>query len=271
MAPTRLPKTSYAGRNGFSEIIDPWSIEAKHNLAKVHRRRLAQHVLDERGYNFPTLQDMAAANSQAEDTLPLVQERIRDIEKHHTGELDRLYTRQAQEYHDDAFSRFLSKDDVIQGLGQIETNPSDKKAFSALDKFHRDRKYALQEAEWDDALARIRRAHLQTTLPLHRQRAHLRAAEEERRKRLDARFPKSITEYYDIWNKDVQLRIARFLLADRVRQETMMSEFGWAWRQVEPLLGEMQKNVSTVCDSCPNPRDSDKLARLYSRPRWRPK
>lgn len=69
------------------------------------------------------------------------------------------------------------------------------------------------------------------------------AQEEEARKRREAQFPLSI-EDFRAKVKDVQHRAARFLvLEDGTRQEKMLAEYGWAWRQVKPLQEEMAKNV----------------------------
>jgi hypothetical protein len=67
--------------------------------------------------------------------------------------------------------------------------------------------------------------------------------EEEARKRQEAQFPVSIEDFHGK-PKDVQHRAARFLvLEEGTKQEKMLSEYGWAWRQVKPLQEEMTKNV----------------------------
>jgi len=47
----------------------------------------------------------------------------------------------------------------------------------------------------------------------------------------------------------MQSRVARLLTSDRYKQETIMNEFGWAWRQVQPLKEVFDKNVSLLFDS----------------------
>jgi len=58
-------------------------------------------------------------------------------------------------------------------------------------------------------------------------------------------FPQSKDDFYNKPN-DVRVRAARFLVADPARQERMLSEFQWAWRQVKPLQDIFSKDVSFV-------------------------
>lgn len=65
----------------------------------------------------------------------------------------------------------------------------------------------------DDAASAYRHAYLNTLLPLLRQRASLMDREDAERRRRDARFPPSITEYRAIRNKDVQVSSLSVLLS----------------------------------------------------------
>jgi len=96
----------------------------------------------------------------------------------------------------------------------------------------------------------IRYAHLHALVPLYLRRADLEARDTENRRRRDATFPTTAAEYQSIWNKDVQVRIARFLTSERLQQDKMMTEFGWAWRQVQPLLDLFKTDVSTLPFIC---------------------
>lgn len=85
--------------------------------------------------------------------------------------------------------------------------------------------------------------HNKIILPLQRKLAMAEKREEEDRRRREAEFPLSISQYNSIRNKDVQLRIARFLTADSATQNRMMDKYGWAWRQTEPLQNDYKHNV----------------------------
>ncbi len=42
----------------------------------------------------------------------------------------------------------------------------------------------------------------------------------------------------------LQLRVAKFLTTDETAQERFLTEYGWTWRQVTPLINEYKQNVS---------------------------
>lgn len=90
----------------------------------------------------------------------------------------------------------------------------------------------------------MRHTYLSRLLPLERKRRELEKEEEEAKRRRDAMFPMSAADF-TTKPADVQLRAARFLTADAAKQEKMLSEFGWAWRQVDPLKTEFASNVGS--------------------------
>lgn len=52
-----------------------------------------------------------------------------------------------------------------------------------------------------------------------------------------AKFPSSKDEFRAMKNnQDIQLRVAKFLLASDSVKEMMLDDFGWAWRQVQILV-----------------------------------
>jgi hypothetical protein len=122
------------------------------------------------------------------------------------------------------------------------------------DLYNDPRKYTSAFPVWEDSIARLRHSHLQHVNFLRKSYHDLEqeieaqmAKEEAERKVQEAQFPKSIEDFY-MKPKDVQHRAARFLLlTDSAKQEKTLSEFGWAWRQVKPLLDEMEGNVSRDC------------------------
>jgi hypothetical protein len=57
-------------------------------------------------------------------------------------------------------------------------------------------------------------------------------------------FPSTVEDYEAVRNKDAKLRVARFLMADILGKERMISEFGWSWKQVRKLEEEYEQNVS---------------------------
>jgi len=57
-------------------------------------------------------------------------------------------------------------------------------------------------------------------------------------------FPQSKEDFKTKPN-DVKIRAARFLCADRAKQEKMLTDYQWAWRQVKPLQDVFAKDVSS--------------------------
>lgn len=97
---------------------------------------------------------------------------------------------------------------------------------------------------WEDELERLRYSHLEQLVPLYQELKQTEIREKEERKRREADFPASIEDYHTK-PADVKMRVARFLhTTNEARQEKMLSEFGWAWRQVKPLQEVYRKNVS---------------------------
>lgn len=81
-------------------------------------------------------------------------------------------------------------------------------------------------------------------MPMVSQCTRLKTEEDAARRKRDAQFPMTASEFRVIRSKDMQVRIARFLLADKMTQERMMTEFGWVYRQINPLLNEYRADVS---------------------------
>ena len=90
------------------------------------------------------------------------------------------------------------------------------------------------QLECDDAISRIRYSHLQMLLPLQKKLVAL-----------SAKFPESIEAYHAMNNnKDMQLKVAKFLTAPTNMKDAMLSEFRWAWRQVKSLVDDFERDVS---------------------------
>ena len=94
---------------------------------------------------------------------------------------------------------------------------------------------------WEDDIAVLNHSYHSILLSLYQRRAELEAGEEEERKRREADFP--LTK-----GRDVRRRATVFLTTtDMAAKEKMLSEYGWAWRQVRPLMEVFEKDVSFSC------------------------
>jgi len=206
------------------------------------------------------------------DDLQHLEPEINDVAEQHLLDLEQMYTLHAEEYYDECVDRYLSKDDT-QILVEGESNATALESYARLEVrialleqiFTHLNTAPLQElyestrtpldltSLWDDDYLLMRHTHFRRLHSLYKKRAELEAAQrqqeaqdEEARKRWEAQFPVSI-EDFKAKSKDVQHRAARFLvLADGTRQEKMLAEYGWVWRQVKPLQEEMAKNVRFI-------------------------
>ena len=104
------------------------------------------------------------------------------------------------------------------------------------------------EIEWQNDYEAARYTYISQHLALARQRNEIEMREEEIRKRREQMFPSSFEDFKGK-PRDIQLRAARFLVADNAKQEKMLSEFNWAWRQVQPLKDVFVKDVRNFCHS----------------------
>ena len=98
------------------------------------------------------------------------------------------------------------------------------------------------ELEWQDDYEAARYTYISQYLALLKQKNELESREEDTRKRREQMFPSSFEDFKGK-PRDIQLRAARFLVADVQKQEKMLSEFNWAWRQVQPLKDIFIKDV----------------------------
>ena len=98
------------------------------------------------------------------------------------------------------------------------------------------------EIEWQDDYEAARYTYISQYLVLAKQRNDIETHEEEMRKRREQMFPISFEDFKGK-ARDIQLRAARFLVADNAKQERMLSEFNWAWRQVQPLKDVFAQSV----------------------------
>lgn len=104
--------------------------------------------------------------------------------------------------------------------------------------------------DMDDALSTLRYTHLKMLIHLYRRLNELKAQDKTTRQKRDAWFPQTPQQYHHITERDVQLRVARFLSSSSTtEQEKMMDEYQWPSRAVQPLVSAYKTNV---CGSPPS-------------------
>ncbi|KAI0339370.1 hypothetical protein BDW22DRAFT_1431645 [Trametopsis cervina] len=210
-------------RNGFTDPatrtmsltsavlpVIPSTLPPRELRDAVALHRQAEQLLDVKGSYGPSL-----ATMKAELAAPVpATTRLAALKTRHETEASALLDRIAADYIADATDEYHATDDAI--------------VLPELTKFHTATTHIPPPGS--STYTSHHYAHLQTTLALHRQRL----AEAAAQRRRDAAFPASVAAYR-AESKEVQARVARFLVAGASVKERMLQEFGWVYRQVRPL------------------------------------
>ncbi|KAF8994595.1 hypothetical protein BDQ17DRAFT_1251623 [Cyathus striatus] len=214
-------------------------------LEEVFRRHnKAMYVLTEKDRLIPSIEEMEHDLNEPEDSA-YWKKQIEEAQKEHEEDLDRLYVYHTQHWYQDQMDQYHSYSP------EFDDNPVDDTQKMEVDGDDDGKAVPELILEYADNFESLRYTHLARLVYLEAQYNKLREEEERIRKERDAHFPQTIDEYYEK-DTDAQLRVAKFLRLDgdgpsgKSRQEKMMGEFGWAWRQVEPLLQAFKSNVSFV-------------------------
>ncbi|KAG6902478.1 hypothetical protein C0995_016055 [Termitomyces sp. Mi166 len=230
---TRLPSSRYEGLNGF-RLPDPpkpgsrSDPSAEPSWAALDAHHTAQYILTQKDRPIPTLEQMR--EELKPDTPETIKKRITDLKAQHLSDLERMYLCHSEEYRDDARDMRRAFNEAMEGDDDL------------LKHYEESRRYIPQQMRWQDELERLRHAHLEQLIVLYQELKQVKSREEEERKRREADFPTSIEDYHSK-SADVKMRVARFLhTTDETLQEKMLSEFGWASRQVKPLQNIYRKN-----------------------------
>jgi len=200
----------------------------KVDYSDIEKHEFAQYFLREHGTYFPKSEDM----SGFVESVPNVKQRIDQLQTQHTEELEKLYSRQAEQYLQDARDRYAAQNDegdasYSDDINELYRQPSHGKTSL--------------EARFDHETTMVRFAHVETVAPL-RYKLAVKQKEEESRKRREVHFPQTATEFNTIQDKELQQRIARFLTSDAIVQDKMLDEYRWEWRQVTGLKEEYMKD-----------------------------
>ncbi len=101
------------------------------------------------------------------------------------------------------------------------------------------------QLDWANDYELERYTYLSRLLPLRKQQLELEIKEELLRRQREQMFPQSKEELNTKAN-DVKMRVARFLIADTAKQEKMLDDYNWVWRQVKPLQTVFVKDVRDI-------------------------
>lgn len=120
----------------------------------------------------------------------------------------------------------------------------------------------------------LQQSYLRAVIPLREKLVKVEASEAEQRRRAQANFPMTVTDFLAIRDKAHQLQICQFLMLEDTaadkgeltsKRDPIMTRYQWAWRQVTPLCEEYVKNVSARFQRVNLARNKQILGRLQER------
>ncbi|KAG9309907.1 hypothetical protein JVU11DRAFT_9939 [Chiua virens] len=234
----------HRGKNGFREAEPPSNQDNPDDIT-VRNVRLAQYVLANTGTHVPsreTLRKLGESKSPPAETVDSVTKKIKKLKRQHRKDLENLFKFQLSEYHQELVDHRICHDVTYMDIDESYPDQVDfRKALQDLDKQVLEMDRFKRDAE--DALSVLRYAYLKTFNSLVGIRRSLESLDSAERRKRDACFPQTVQQYHNITDRDVQLRVARFLISSEKEQEKMMDEFGWAYRAVRPLLSFYKDDV----------------------------
>lgn len=193
------------------------------------------------------------------DDLTLIKERIATARVNHKANIERIYIAHAEDYLNDQRLRRESREDYVtaQNYGisgklaewsekrdvrrlskfSSSTNADDGQPLSSIDHHY--------EMDLQHSVAKECFRHASVISNLYMKRRDTEIEVEKVRQKQDATFPLTLEEFRSK-PRAIQIRVANYLSFDAAKRERMMTEFGWAYRQVIPLVREFEMNVSLL-------------------------
>lgn len=241
---TRPPNPRYEGQNGFAIIPsneEPIPQSAIWSSGALDRHRLALHVLAVRGQDIPNFQEMQSYVERRE-TPATIQESLDTLRREHQENLAALYDQIAEDYKVDAKDFFDSVDESqLHNPDMSDPNAvASSKQLESLWPRYQSR--LTLDSQMSGAYSELRHSFFTRERELKHNLKLAEGREANLQRSEASKFPQSSAEFR-ISKREVQVRIAKFLLADRKVQEEMLDEFGWAWRQTVPLTDEFKKDA----------------------------
>lgn len=99
-----------------------------------------------------------------------------------------------------------------------------------------------------DEYAELKHSYLERLCEFQKKLKELVEREADAKKKQARKFPQSEIEFNDS-PREVQERVAKYLVSDKNVQEKMRDEFEWAWKMTEALMNEFRSNVSSLSPS----------------------
>ncbi|KAK0497552.1 hypothetical protein EDD18DRAFT_158424 [Armillaria luteobubalina] len=212
---------------------------------------------------------------QSERNLTYITDRTAELEDEHLRNLNRIYDRHAQEYHQDALGRYYSFDETQVNLPGCENGPQESNVAEHIESLSYNRfmhSYLIQP--WNEDIRQEREAHERRLAPWRKMqgrcnptsfptevtsswpstgmytpgaivpKTHGATAVGVRAK---YPFPQSVTAWSKMAQKD-KFRVAKFLTALGAPKARMEAEYGWSNEMVQRLSEAYAKDDSFRAD-----------------------
>ena len=204
-----------------------------------------------------SIQQMKEATAVVENTSDYVREEIARKKAIHNKDVADLIRHEHSAYYQKALDSSLAYDDLAlhdeRGLEKVR-DPSTLLPLHLIILWLQLAASTLRGTSISRVQA-LQQSYLRAVVPLREKLAKIRAIEAEQRRRSQANFPMTVTDFLAIRDKSHQLHICQFLMLEdtirdkdelRSKRDTTMTTYRWVWRQVTPLCEEYAKNVS-IC------------------------
>ncbi|KAL9713878.1 hypothetical protein Ac2012v2_003490 [Leucoagaricus gongylophorus] len=198
--------------------------------------RTSMFVLTQKDRPIPSLQQMKYDIEK--DDLTLIKERIATARVNHKANIERIYVAHAEDYLNDQRLRRESREDYVTAQnygisGKLAEWSEKRDPLSSIDHHY--------EMDLQHSVAKECFRHASVISNLYMKRRDTEIEVEKVRQKQDATFPLTLEEFRSK-PRAIQIRVANYLSFDAAKRERMMTEFGWAYRQVIPLVREFEMN-----------------------------
>ncbi|KAF8884075.1 hypothetical protein CPB84DRAFT_1789564 [Gymnopilus junonius] len=240
--PRRAVKPMYAGQNGFATgFTEPDQINNRNLQIALEAHAMGEFMIDYMKREVPDFETMKAdVEKPPEDELQRIDRRLTELRKAHTRDLELLYAYQTQEYDKYATDQYLCLDNNL-----LSEDPNTSSTQRELEAFYDSD--PTPYPSFQNHFIQLRYTYLTQLLSLQKSKQEHEANLAKLRRQRELMFPQS-KEEWATKPQDVRLRVARFLVADPAKHERFLSDFGWAWRQVQPLLDVFKKDDAFAAD-----------------------
>lgn len=200
----------------------------------MEARMIMERVLVSRG-EYVSIKEMKEAVDGVENTSDYVKGEIARKKAIHNKDMIELIKDEHNAYYQKVLDSSLAYDDLALGgerdLEKLATSTFRGTSISQLQT--------------------LQQTYLRAVIPLREKLWKVEATEAEQRRRIQANFPMTVTDFLAIRDKAHQLHICRFLMLEDTtvdkgeltgKRDAIMSKYQWAWRQVTPLCEEYAKN-----------------------------